>query len=209
MTAPEQKHQPLTLTIQMFDGLVGKLLPTLLLVGGSLAGFHGKHRIEQQNALLCPMGQVAMGRYLDSQIPMDFLVDIDQRRRGFDPTLHGKTQAMGLVRAVVRILPQDHHLHLVEGGQVEGVEDIRARREHGFSGPLFARQESPQPGHVILFELSGQMLLPAGLQLHVLGTALSHGATTCPASYTCAPQRSSVRSSPGAPAGAARWRSWP
>ena len=84
MTAPEQKHQPLTLTIQMFDGLVGKLLPTLLLVGGSLAGFHGKHRIEQQHALLCPMGQVAMGRYLDSQIPMDFLVDIDQRRRGFD-----------------------------------------------------------------------------------------------------------------------------
>ena len=208
MAAPQQEHQPFPFPVQVFNGLVGELFPALLLVRGRLTGFHGKYGVEQQHALPGPVGQVAMGRWLDTQIPVDFLVNIDQRRRRFHAALHGKAQAMGLIGAVVRVLPEDHHLHLVEGRQVEGVEDIRAGREHGFSRPLLPCQKGTQPGHIVLFELPGQMLFPARLQLHVLGAAVSHGVTTCPAGYTCAFQQTPGRSFPGAPADAAQWTSW-
>ncbi len=77
MAAPN-KTLTLTLAIQVLDGLVGKPFPALLLVRSGLPAFHSKHRIEQQHTLLSPMGQVAMGRNLKTQIPVNFLVDIHQ-----------------------------------------------------------------------------------------------------------------------------------
>ena len=48
---------------------------------------------------------------------------------------------MGLVGAVVRVLAENHHLDLVEGGLVEGAEDVRAGRVDGLAGLLFLAQE--------------------------------------------------------------------
>ena len=53
--------------------------------------------------------------------------------------LNGKTQAMGLVGAVVRVLSQDDHFHTVKGRQVEGVKNIWPRRENRFSFTLLLR----------------------------------------------------------------------
>jgi hypothetical protein len=44
---------------------------------------------------------------------------------------------MGLARAMVGVLPQDNHLHLVEGGDKEGMQDPVRSRMNRAVGPFF------------------------------------------------------------------------
>ncbi|MNR43842.1 hypothetical protein D3C85_1625100 [compost metagenome] len=80
---------------------------------------------------------------------------------------------MGLARAVVRVLAEDHHLDLVQRGGVEGVENQRARRVDLFAGGVFLTQEFAQLVHVGLVEFGAQGLFPARFKFDAV--VVSHG----------------------------------
>ena len=75
---------------------------------------------------------------------------------------------MGLAKAMVRVLPKDHDLDLVERGQVEGPEIVPSLGEDTLSRFLLAQQEAAQFAHVRIAELGRQRLSPPLLQSHPL-----------------------------------------
>ncbi|CAH0321498.1 hypothetical protein SRABI112_05338 [Pseudomonas mediterranea] len=144
-----------------FDHPVGKMLPALARMGVGIGALHGHGGIEQQHALVGPALQVAVVGDVDVQVALQFLEDIHQRRRRGYARLHRKAQAMGLARAVVRVLTEDHDLDLVQWRGIEGIEDQRSRRVDLFAGGVLLAQEFAQLCHVGLVELGTQRLLPA------------------------------------------------
>ena len=70
---------------------VCELLPALALVGVRLSGTHRQHRVQQQHAVLCPVGQFAvLAGVVDAHIVLDLLEDVHQRRRRSHAFPHGK-----------------------------------------------------------------------------------------------------------------------
>ena len=61
---------------------------------------------------------------------------------------------------MVRVLAQDDGLHIVEGGQVESLEDVLAGRVNRLSGRLLLVEETCQAGEVRLFEFVRKCLFP-------------------------------------------------
>ena len=149
------------LVVDGADDLVGERLPSLALVRGGLPGPHGQRGVEQQHALACPALEVAVRRDGRRRGRRQLLVDVDQRRRDAHPALHREAQPVGLPRAVVRILAEDHHLgvgvrrevqrgeHLVGGG----IHRVRRR-----SAATNAWRSLP----VRLVELAPQQRVPVG-----------------------------------------------
>ena len=105
IATPEHEYQVIALLIELTNGGIGEFLPALALVRTGIALLHRQCGIEQEHALLRPLFQVAVAGRSDAKIAFEFLVDIHQRGRNAHALAHGKTQAMGLVRPVVRILP--------------------------------------------------------------------------------------------------------
>ncbi|MNP58571.1 hypothetical protein D3C76_1534960 [compost metagenome] len=79
--------------------------------------------------------------YRDVQVALQFLVDIDQRRRRGHARLHRETQAMGLARTVVWVLAKNDYFHLVQRCRVERIEDQRPWRVDLLAGGVLAAQE--------------------------------------------------------------------
>src|SRR5690606_34842358 len=77
---------------------------------------------------------------------------------------HREAQAMRLAGAVVRILAEDHHLHLLEGRGVQGGEDLRPGRMDALAGRLFPTQEGGQFLHLRPLQVFADPGLPGGFQ---------------------------------------------
>ena len=58
--------------------------------------------------------------------------------------MHAETEAVGLTCPVIRILTDDHDLHILERSELERVEDIRTRRID-FTGPVFFEDHKYTP----------------------------------------------------------------
>ena len=71
---------------------------------------------------------------------------------------------MGLTRAVVGILADDHHLDRRQRRQVQGVKDVAAARIDDLARLPLSLQKRPQALHVALLELLGERCLPRGLE---------------------------------------------
>ena len=80
----------------------------------------------------------------DAEVALDLGEDVLQRRRHVDAGHHREAQPVRLVRAVIRILPEDHDLDRVERRRVERREDLRSGRIDDFAGVLFGAQEFGQ-----------------------------------------------------------------
>ncbi len=125
MAAPKQKHYPLSFTVQTGYHLIGETFPPQVGMRVCLACLHCEHSIEQEHPLLSPGDQMPMiGDHETRDIPGQFFVDVNQRRRHLNPGLHREAETMSLVGAVIGILPEDHHLHLVKFCIFEGVEHV-------------------------------------------------------------------------------------
>ena len=105
ISAPEYEYHRIFPIIEQPDNPVGEDFPALAPVGIGLAPSYRKHRIEQQNPVVCPAFQAAVGRRVDPQIILQLLKNIDQRRRCLYSFLHRKTKAVSLSRLMIRILP--------------------------------------------------------------------------------------------------------
>ncbi len=127
IAAPQQEDHPAVLGVDRAQHGVGELLPAFALVRVGLVRAHGQHGIQQQHPLLGPGDQAAVVGHVKLDVLMQFLEDIDQRRRSGHARAHRKCQPLGLVLFMIRILADDHHAHLVEGRVAQGVEYILSR----------------------------------------------------------------------------------
>src|SRR5690606_19326000 len=112
---------------------------------------------------------------------------------------HRKTQAVGLAGAVVGVLAQDDHLHLVEGRGVEGGKDARAGREDVLARRFFLTQESREFLHLRALQVVADPGLPARLEADAVA-----GHPTCRAWPAAAGQRAAGTAA-WSPAGVLRW----
>src|SRR5690606_38732231 len=96
IAAPQQEHQSLALAVEHIHHMVGEAFPATALMGSGLALFYRQHGVEQQHPLPRPWQQAAVVRTRDAQVGLDFLVDVQQRRRHRHTRHHRETQAMGL-----------------------------------------------------------------------------------------------------------------
>ena len=124
--------------------------------------------IQQQYALPRPAFQIAVTRVGDAEICGQFLVDVLQRGRRGNTMRHRKAQPVRLSGAVIGVLPQDHHLHLVEWCQFEGTENLASRRVDPFASGLFGPQEIAEPGHMRRGKLGSEPRFPARLDPDVM-----------------------------------------
>ena len=104
--APEDKHDVLFFIAYQLDDAVGEPRPAAVLVRVGAVRAHGQRGVEEQNALLCPLGQVARFGDFAPDVVAQFLKDVDERRGRLNALLHRKAQSVRLPHVVVGVLPQ-------------------------------------------------------------------------------------------------------
>ncbi|MNV18488.1 hypothetical protein D3C71_1093140 [compost metagenome] len=173
MGAPQHEHQMWLLLADHFNDPVSEKLPTLVLVRIGVCALDGHGGVEHQHALFGPALQVTVAGDVDVQVALQLFVDVHQRRRRRYARLHREAQAMGLARAVVRVLSEDHDFDLVQWRGIECVEDHRARWIDLLAGRPLLLQKVSQLCHVGLVEFGTQGLLPARFEFDTVVS--SHG----------------------------------
>ena len=74
--SPKDEDEVLALFGQAANGGIGKGLPTLALVRTGLMGLYGERGIEQQYALACPAGEVAIWGEGFAKVALYLLKDV-------------------------------------------------------------------------------------------------------------------------------------
>mmetsp|Transcript_12906 Transcript_12906/g.36176 ORF Transcript_12906/g.36176 Transcript_12906/m.36176 type:complete len:262 (+) Transcript_12906:1424-2209(+) len=170
--APQQEHDVLLLRRDRLYDLLGECLPAPLAVGPRGVCSHGEHGIEQQDALGGPFLEVPVRRGHCPAVGFQLLVDVPKTHRNLNPVGHGEAQSHGLPDVVVRVLTQDHYLHLAWGAGVERAEDVPRLREYlDLSLPLRV-YETLQRQKVFTRELILESVHPACLQQELLQLGL-------------------------------------
>jgi hypothetical protein len=162
---PEDEHDPLGLAVDGLDDGVGEPLPPLALMGRRLTGPYGEGGVEQQHPLPGPAVETAVVGPLHPDVVRQFGEDVLQRRRERHAGPDTETQAVGLVRSVIRVLPENQHLDVRVGRQVEGGEDLVVGRVDRRPAP-FVGDEPLQRLEIIGVELPPQDRVPVGLDRH-------------------------------------------
>lgn len=123
MSAPQHEHHE-RLVVDGANHLIGEGLPSFTLVRSGGTSSNGEGGVEQQHATFCPGRQIPVCGNGDSQVGMEFLEDVHQRWWRWNVVLHGEAETMCLTRAMVRILPQYHHLRIGVRRAMKGGKDV-------------------------------------------------------------------------------------
>lgn len=171
---------------QRLDGCIGERLPSFTLVTAGLSGLYGERGIEEEDTLIGPTSKVATvrkrgrarrlrkGRTVSSWLAVfvvELLVDVLERWRWLDTLLHAETQAMRLIRTMVRILSEDDDLDFVKRCAIEGLEDLLARRI-AYACLVCIPDKLGQDLEIRAVKLRLQHLLPGRFYLYVHFVAL-------------------------------------
>ena len=163
--APEDEHQMFAPVIEGGDHGVGKAFPAAPRMAHRAGGGHGKGGVEQKYAMIGPAGKVAArAGHRSAVFALQLLIDVDERRRRRRGRQHRKAQPVRLMGPVVGILPDYHHLDLIEWGAVERLENELGGRVARALG-VFGAHETGQFRKVGAVELRLQHLRPGGLDL--------------------------------------------
>lgn len=114
------------------------------------------------------MLEKTVGRALQPEIVFQLLVDIDQRWRWPDAGLHTETQAVGLARSVIGVLPQDNDAHLIKWSEVKRAKIFLAFGVNLFSGSFLLQQKFPQDGHIVAGKFPSERFLPAVVEFYAI-----------------------------------------
>ena len=100
-TSPQDKHDMVLLVSDLLDYSISECLPSLsftflnynnlLLMRISFMSSHSQYSVQKKNTLISPMKQTSMGGWFNTQIILNFLVDIPKWRRNSDTLVHRKT----------------------------------------------------------------------------------------------------------------------
>ena len=112
-TPPENKHDRSVLLIQYLNSCICELFPADSSMGIRLMSTNSQNCIQEQHTLFRPFLKIAVIWNIASEIILQFLVDVFQRRRDCHLRLNRKTQSMRLSIPVIRILPQNNHLDIL------------------------------------------------------------------------------------------------
>ena len=163
VAAPKEEDETAALLAEGRYGGIGKGLPTVVLVAAGLMGTDGEGGVEEQHTLLGPAAEVAAGDGdAGAEVGVDFLDDVDQRRRHLDALRHRETEPHGLARLMVGVLAKDDNFHAVERCMIEGRENEASRRIASVLLPL-GDEELLQLGEVRCLKLRLQHLIPTGI----------------------------------------------
>jgi len=88
--SPQNEDNRFFPLVQRSDDGIGQQLPAFSAMGIGFPAADSQDSIQQEYALLRPRCQVAVFRNRNAEVILQFLVDVDQGRRQFDPFLHGK-----------------------------------------------------------------------------------------------------------------------
>ena len=127
-TAPEDKHHRAVDLIQYPDRRIRERLPADAVMAVCLMCPHGQHGVQHQHALIRPLFKIPVIRNRAAEVVMQLLIDVHEGWRDGHLRLHRKAEPMGLSRLVVRILSEDHHLHLFQRSEGKSIENILCRR---------------------------------------------------------------------------------
>src|SRR3546814_13443756 len=94
-----------------------------------LVHLYCQNAIQKQYTLTRPMLKKAVTRRRNTQVALQFLVDVDQGRRRPHAGLYGKAKPVGLPDAMIGVLAQYHHPDLLQRCQVESAEIFAALGE--------------------------------------------------------------------------------
>lgn len=92
--------------------------------------------LSSNTPLACPAGEVAALRYGNTQVALDLLENILERRGEGHVVVDREAESVSLIGFVVGVLSQNHHLHPVEGAGIECGENLAAGRIDRFGGIL-------------------------------------------------------------------------
>ncbi len=159
--SPQDKDHRLLLCRHGSDDLIGEGLPSLLLMGGGLAGPHGQGGVEQQDPLGGPVGKIAVLRAGNAKVAFHLLEDVLQRRRSGNAASDRETETVSLTRSVIRVLTEQQHLDRRIRRQMEGGKDLVMGWEDLMCGP-FGVDELLELGPVRLLELGSKNWIPVG-----------------------------------------------
>ena len=166
ITTPQHIHQVFTMGGQGLDGGIGKLLPTQGRMTIRLMGTNGERGIQKEHPLFCLARQITRSRDGFPKIGLNLLEDVLQRRGKLDAVLHREAQSVGLTWLVVRVLSDNHHLHLVKRTQVKGIEYQLPWRIASILR-ILRTNRTGEPDKIVFVELTTQILFPALFYLNV------------------------------------------
>ena len=161
--APENEDHRGLSGVEHFDDVVSEDFPALAAVRSRLPSPDRQHRVEQQYTFLRPIHETAVIGNRAAQIVVKLLVNVSQRRWNGYVGLNGKTEPVGLVRSVVRVLPDDAHLGVCKSRVVEGVKNVVGV---GINPPsfVFVNQKLAQILVIILRKFVLQRFFPIVLE---------------------------------------------
>ena len=131
-------------------------------------GPDGERGVEHEYTLARPRTEVAVDRWRDPKIGLEFFEDVDERWRKPDAVVHAEAETVRLPWAVVRILAEKHDPDVGEGGEMQGRENLVVRRVHLVGGTLRC-DEAHEFLPVRLLELGAQDGIPVGPWRHAEG----------------------------------------
>ena len=148
------------------DGRIGELLPSQCGMAVGLMGTYGECGVEQQHALPGPALQIARLGYGGTEVLLYLLEDVLQGWREGYAVLDGEGESVSLARLMVRVLPYDDDLDLLERTQVEGIEDKPPRRVARARGILLT-YGGGELQEIRLLKLSRQVFFPRRVYLYI------------------------------------------
>ena len=162
--SPKQEDEPFPIPRQGFYDGIGEGFPPSARMAEGLVCTDAEAGVEQEHSLPCPTGEVATLWYGSARLRLYLLKDIPERRRKGNAVLNGEAKSVCLPVAMVRVLPQDDHLNVVERRLVEGIEDEPCRRK-ALHGAILLADEVSQLPEVWLLKLGGELEIPALLRV--------------------------------------------
>lgn len=86
--SPQEKHDIFLLVAHFLDDIIGKRLPALLFMRIRLVGTHSQTGIEEQHALLSPVHQRTVLWNGETEVAVDFRVNVAKRGRNGNALVH-------------------------------------------------------------------------------------------------------------------------
>jgi len=104
LTAPEHEYDRPLPVVDNFDDPIRESLPALPLVRARPTAFHREHGVEQQHSVVGPRLKAPMARNDEPQVVVQFLEDVDQRRRNANARPNREAKSVPLTGPVVGVL---------------------------------------------------------------------------------------------------------
>ena len=149
VAAPEDRDERPVPHRERADRLLGDGLPALAAVRARVARRDGEDAVEQQDALLRPGREVAVGRLRVAEILAVLLEDVAQAaRQRPDVGRDAEREPDRMAGRRVRILADDQHAHVVERLLERGEDARRLGQERPVGGPLGPEEVAELGDHV-------------------------------------------------------------